>query len=356
MRLINGDTLKTEIALLASEVGNAKYVDWLTNGVLKWLMKHRPVFVSTYCTKIQPKKHSMFEDPFVTYFYTDQAGQPVRIYLEDEFDKKDAAAGTLYFFNPTISLRHWLFQQNPLLIEARDFLAAKIAENPNTDLRKYTLDTLETHLEAWKAERERLRLIELAERMERNRVELERLANQPADNVTQNMEYVLRSATEAYSCILRALQSSDWQVRCDRFAEAWGHLTSGQDYVKIAETTDFEVFRLLTVDALEWEGAFKGNCIAGYTYQKALRDPCTHLLTLRRKETPAYSVFTVEMQGSASGWELLQLEQWGYKKQLPEAVTESDQVYQRTLRELKLLYKNTPYPTKEEITRSRLLR
>lgn len=282
--------------------GFSHYQKWLGESVSKWLLKNSAEFKDKFLSKVTSKTSTIMEGMPPRYYATVN-GVETRLYFDDPFDKKDIEAGTLSYYTGT-DLTHWLLKAYPIVVDARDFFLEKVRENPSFDLRRYTLDTLERSVREWHVARERRLAAEARERVQAVRLDAQTRTN------LQMMLDVSRALLEAPGEREKCLD------------EAWSLLKEGGDYRVLGEVDGHELLQYISTSGLEWESAYKLNCINGSNYKSMLSNPTSMLLSLREKGNRARSLYTIECQHYGS-WSIVQFERWGYAHPL-RTITESD--------------------------------
>lgn len=318
MRIFNQAELKADFArYFQGPVNNEnhnKFLTWLTESAVKWLLKNDKEFTDTFTSPVTVKPLTLFQTSSDTqleaYNFTDAFGQKTRAYLETEFDIKDARNGILRAYVPKMSLTWWL-SNNPKykLIEVRDFVYELLDEKPDEDLRKYTLDQMPKHIERWHRELER--------RAEEKRKELQRELERQTER-QQNFTSALLDV-QTYTSLHPGMFGV---VRQELLANAWVFLTEGVDYVRMGVKGDYLALRLLSADALRWEAEAKGSCIYSQHYINELGNNRSMYVSLREVKNPDVCLYTAELRRVANKWEPVQVEGWGWRfaRHFPEAV------------------------------------
>ena len=303
------------------------YQKWLGESVSKWLVKNSSEFKDKFLSKVTVKTSTIMEGMPPRYYATVN-GVETRLYFDDPFDKKDIEAGTLAYYTG-IGLKHWLLKTYPVIVDARDFFLEKMRENPSFDLRRYTLDTLERSVRNWHVERERKLAAEARERLKAVRLDAQARSN------LLTMLDVSRTLLEV---------PKERQTYLD---EAWSLLKEGGDYRVLGEVNGHELLQYLSTSALEWESAYKLNCINGSNYKAMLSNPTSMLLSLREKENRARSFYTIECQYQER-WSIVQFERWGYAHPLRNTA-ESDFVREALIRAVEEKLKTVKQPDSQPI-------
>lgn len=306
MRIYNIETFQQNLKDVAFSLapGFVHYSRWLGESVSKWLLKNDREFRNTFLSSVTQRTSSLMEGMPARY-YAKVNGVETRLYFDDLFDQKDIAAGTLFYYTD-VGLRHWLLRKYPVLVDARDFFLEKVQANLAFDLRRYTLDTLARSVRDWHVERQRILAWEARNRLAEHR-------GSPASK--SNFLVMLDVSRALVAAPIEREKSLD---------EAWSLLVEGVDYKVFGSVLDCEVLQYLSTSGLEWESAFKLNCINGSHYKSKLSDPSSMLLSVREKGLRSRSLYTVECQFYRE-WGVVQFERWGYahpKYNIPDSTSD----------------------------------
>lgn len=161
MRVLNDQALKSDVELMFDETMRRDpkpMRDWFKSSWLKQLLKN-DWFAKNFLHKIEPIGDSGRFQGFgkaAEGLLVRVGGKKVDIREYTPYDVKDAKAGLLYWYQPTThSLSFYKGQEDILLV--KDYFAALLDADPNTDLRRINAQDVVRAARAWHDEEVRRR-------------------------------------------------------------------------------------------------------------------------------------------------------------------------------------------------------